>query len=114
METPHCTQLLSIGTADRVSLVKPSDVLYGEADGRFTIFHLCDGSTLVATKNLGVYEERLADHCFYRVHHKYLVNLFHVKYIKRSETSFCELQDQTRIPISKRRLPKLNRFLRVY
>lgn len=60
-------------------VLKISDIIYCEADGYCTHFHLTGGSTITSSKNLKYYEELLSGHRFTRVHHSYLINLSHVK-----------------------------------
>lgn len=56
-----------------------NDIIYCEADGYCTHFHLTQKQKVTSTKNLKYYEEMLSDHNFIRVHHSSLINLKHVK-----------------------------------
>jgi two-component system, LytTR family, response regulator len=51
------------------------EIIYCEADGYCTRFHMKKGTLLTSSKNLKYYEEILGMKGFLRVHHSYLVNL---------------------------------------
>lgn len=57
------------------TLIKTREILFCEADGYCTIFHLTGNSKVTSTKNLKHYEELLSGDHFMRVHNSYLVNL---------------------------------------
>ena len=57
-----------------------------EASGRYTVIYLCDGRTILSSRNLGDYERRLeSSPGFFRIHHSRILNLQYVKRYSRKE-----------------------------
>lgn len=83
-------------------LVTMSDILYLEADGRYSSVHLTGGGKYVVTRNIGEFEEELVAHRFFRIHKSLLVNLEKVSSLHRDHEKI-ELQNGIVLPVSKRK-----------
>jgi two-component system LytT family response regulator len=105
--------LIAVSTAKAIEFLKIEDILYLEADGKYTIFHLIDKKIRVVSKNIGEYEKTLPFHFFFRIHHKYIVNIRKVISINRSEGIYCLLVNGVSLSISKRKQETLRKFLNV-
>ena len=88
-----------------------SEILYLEADGKYTVFYMSDNTKKVVSKNIGEYEKTLPDSIFFRIHHKYIVNLKKVLKINRSDGNYCQLLNGKTLSIAKRRQEELRKFL---
>lgn len=55
------------------------DILWIEADGSYSIFHLADGSKQTVSFNLAVIQRQLPGKDFVRIHHSHIVNFTHVR-----------------------------------
>ncbi len=76
---------IALPCLDGIEFVELNDIVYCEADSNYCTFFLNKGSKTVVSRPLNTYEKLLSDSFFYRIHHKYLVNLKQVnKYIKGS------------------------------
>lgn len=104
---------LAIPTMSKIKLLNIEQVMYCEANGKDTFFYLDNGTHLVAINNIGVYEKLLGNNAFFRVHHKYLVNLQMVKHIDKIGGNSCELLHGISLPISTRKIEMLYKFLRL-
>jgi two-component system LytT family response regulator len=104
-------KLLAISTIKSIEFIKINDIIYLEADGKYTVFYLIDGKEKVVSKNLGEYEKILPSHYFYRIHHKYIVNLREVATINKADGNYCHLKDGKSLSIAKRRQEPLRKFL---
>lgn len=102
---------IAISLPGKVAIIKQKDVVFLEADGRFTNFYLKNETISRSTKNLGFYEELLDNTSFFRIHHKYVVNINEVLTIESGESSFCEFSHHEKLPISKRKLAELYKFI---
>ena len=82
IETRHTKvqdlDIIAIPTLAKVGLEHTKNILFFEAQGRYTIIHLVD-KQIVSSKNLGEYEKRLKGRGFFRVHNSYLINLSKLK-----------------------------------
>ncbi|WP_299114022.1 LytTR family DNA-binding domain-containing protein [uncultured Winogradskyella sp.] len=107
--------IIAIPTLSKVELEHTKDILFFEAQGRYTTIHLIDNKQIVSSKNLGEYEKKLKNKGFYRVHNSYLINLSKLKQMYKKRNNFIlELKGhQKPIPISKRKVDSLKRFLKI-
>lgn len=106
-------KLIAISTSKSIEFLMVRDIVYLEADGKYTIFHLTSGNTKVVSKNIGEYEKILPQQVFYRIHHKYIVNLQKVQNINKTEGSYCHLVNGISLTIAKRRHELLRKFLNI-
>lgn len=105
------SKIIAIPSMDSIDLIETVELLYLEADGNYTIFHLLNGDTIISSKNLGVYESQLDSNTFFRIHHKYFVNIKMVKSINKTGENYCKMVNGKELPIAKRRQLLLYRFL---
>ncbi|MFP3591065.1 LytR/AlgR family response regulator transcription factor [Chryseobacterium sp. SIMBA_038] len=74
---------ISLPTLQGFKLTNITDIIRCEADSSYTTFYLSDKTKIIVSKTLHEFEEHLSEHNFFRIHHKHLINLFHLKeYIK--------------------------------
>jgi len=107
-------RMLGIASMDRIEVVNVDAIVYIQADGRYTHFHLLDGSKKTASKNLGEYEKLLPLEDFVRVHHSYIVNMTYVKSIQKTDGYFLELfKSEEAIPIAKRKQETVVKYLKL-
>lgn len=83
------------------------------ADGHYSrILH--DGGEFFCPWPISRLERALTSPSFLRTHRSYIVNLDHVVGFKRvSDKGFCVVADENRIPVSRSKLPKVQRALGV-
>ena len=106
------TQIAVKTAKSEIRVVMLKDILYLKSEGRYTIINLKDNTSLVACKNLGIYEEMFKDINFIRVHNSYIVNFQHLNQIIRdSGGQHCVLFNDKIIPISNRRFSKVKEHL---
>ncbi|HTI92820.1 MAG TPA: response regulator [Puia sp.] len=80
-----------------------SDIIYCEAESSYTIFHMVNGTNIVASKSIIDYELLLEDNFFCRVHKSYLINLAHMKEYMRGEGGRVILTNGKEVEVSRRR-----------
>lgn len=74
---------ISLPTLQGFKLTNITDIIRCEADSSYTTFYLSDKTKIIVSKTLHEFEDHLSEHNFFRIHHKHLINLFHLKeYIK--------------------------------
>lgn len=99
----HEDYKLAIPTLEGLTFVKCSDIVYCEASGNYTTFFLRDDRKYVVSKTLKEYENLLANHQFFRIHHSYLVNLKEIVKYTRGEGGFVTLTNGVNLDVSKRK-----------
>ena len=76
-------------------------------------FFLKMEKTIVSSKNLGGYEKILKNKSFFRIHHRYLVNLEKVIKIDKAGGNYCILGKEKSLPVAKRKQELLIRYLKI-
>ncbi|UUV22356.1 LytR/AlgR family response regulator transcription factor [Paenimyroides aestuarii] len=105
---------ISIVSTDKVDTIKKADILFCKSDGRYTTFYLKNNRQIVASKNLGEYEQLFANDYFFRIHHSYIVNLDNLMLISKKENNyFCDMINNYSLPIAKRRIESLRVFMKM-
>ena len=105
-------KLVTISNIDKVSFIKNEEILFCKSSGRYTEFYLKNKRKLIASKSLGEYEQELDQNYFYRIHKSFIVNLNCIQQINKKAGNYCELEDGTSLPISRRRLDGLIQYLK--
>ena len=86
------------------------DILYISAEDKYAIVYTKNGH-FISDTSLNRYEEQLGTYGFYRIHRKYLVNVYH----HRSLNDNCaNLSDGSSLPISKSKACDYRDFVFVY
>ena len=107
-------EYVAISSIDEINFLKMDDIMYCQANGKYTKFFLTNRNTFLSSKNLGDYESRVLDEShFFRVHNSYIVNMRFVARIDKRDGMSCELLNGINIPISSRKLEKFNRYIRI-
>jgi two-component system LytT family response regulator len=105
---------IAIPSVDNIAFVKYQDILYLEADGRYTTFYLANDKKVTASKNMCDYEQVLDTSIFFRVHKSYIVNLNQIKKIHKTNGNYLEFYNtKTTIPIARRRYNDLRVCLNI-
>lgn len=82
-------------------VIEQDDILYCQADGRYTRIFIVQGKSILTSHLLKEVELKLSPKGFCRIHHSYLINLNHITHIKGCKG--ITLKGGIHIPIAKRR-----------
>jgi two-component system LytT family response regulator len=104
---------VAISSVDKVELIQMKEIIFCQADGKYTNFHLTDGRKIMSCRNLGEYSTILDSNYFFRIHHSYIINLRHISKISKKDGYFCELSNKVTLPIAKRRQDDFNKFIKL-
>lgn len=83
--------------------IDPQDILYASAEDNVAVLHLAGKETVRLTKSLSWVEELLEDHGFCRIHHSYLINLYHMNEYVRQDGGYVIMNDKKLISVARRR-----------
>lgn len=101
---------IAIPDINGLSFLNIDDIVYCEADGNYTTIY-CAQERKVVCYTLARFETTLFDFGFLRVHHKYLVNLNHVKsYTKGKGGGYLIMETDDVVPVSARKKGELFRL----
>lgn len=104
---------IAIPYVNKIELVSIDSIMYIEADGKYSIFHINGSKEKIASRNLGEYEKILDPKIFFRTHHRYIVNVNMIAKIHKEDGGYCELKNGVNISIAKRRQDYFNKFLKL-
>ncbi len=94
---------IAIPNSDGLEFIKISDILYCEADGSYCYVHLVDGKKILVAKPLLHAEKLLKPYDFCRIHHSFLINLFHVEKYIRGDGGTVIMQGGVYLPVARNR-----------
>ena len=109
MKEREFQKVIPIPSLDGTHLIKPSEILYCEADGSYTQFRLENNKTLVLSKSIKHAEEVLDDKRFLRVHRSFIININKVNKLHFQGGGYVEI-DSKDIPISKNQAETLRKL----
>jgi two-component system, LytTR family, response regulator len=96
-----------LSTAEMLHVINVDDIIRCESDNYYTYFYFTDGRKLLVSKTLKENEELLSQHNFIRPHKSHLVNLKYIKSYIRQDGGYILMNDDTRIPVSRRKKDKI-------
>lgn len=79
-----------------------ADVIFCEGVNAYTVFHLSGGRQIIVTRTLKQIAKSYAPRGFYRVHHRYLINLHHLRSVNAKD-NLLEMKNGAEVPISHRK-----------
>jgi hypothetical protein len=66
-------KIIAIASIGKINMLNIEDVIYCEADVKYTKFYLNDDTEYVSSRNIGEYENLLILNSFFRIHYKLLL-----------------------------------------
>ncbi len=94
---------IMVPTQDSIHFLDLHNIIYIRAASNYSLIHLKDGRTILASKTLLHFEEMLAEHRFIRIHASYLVNLAEVVEYRKKDGGWAVMSDGLPIKISRGR-----------
>lgn len=94
---------ITVAVADGFEFVKVADILYLQADGSYSSFHLKSGKIVTTSKNLKFFESILEGYGFFRIHNSTLINLRYIKRMTKTGGGMVIMEDNQEFGISKSR-----------
>jgi two-component system LytT family response regulator len=104
---------VAVSSLDNIELIPMKDIMYCQADGKYTAFFLLNGKKVVSSKNLKEYNSILDSNLFFRIHHSHTINLHHVVKILKKDGYYCELPNGIFLPVAKRRQEDFHKFIKI-
>ena len=80
--------------------LKVSNICYIQGNGAYSILNLQNGKSLIVSKNIKTFSEKLSEKIFFRIHKSYMVNLYYVSKYVKSDGGYLMMENGTTIPVS--------------
>lgn len=101
---PHVkSNRIAVPVLNGYKMIPVQDILYCQAEKEYTYIFCTDQTSICSSTNLGEYEQLLDGYSFCRVHHSYLVNKDHVKQYIKGEGGELVMDNNSNIPVSRRK-----------
>ncbi|WP_415327577.1 LytR/AlgR family response regulator transcription factor [Chryseobacterium sp. MMS23-Vi53] len=94
---------INLPTLQGFKRVNIDEIIRCEADSNYTFIYLSDKSKVVVSKTLCDFEKNLSGHNFFRIHHKHLINLEHLKEYIKGKGGQVVMVDNSVLDVSIRR-----------
>jgi len=104
---PASCQKIALQLDDGIHLIPINDIVRIESNHNYVFIHLFDDRSIFLSSTLKEIDEKLANLTFIRVHNSHLINLLYLKSIQKNTTHYAVIDKNTKVPISRRRLPQL-------
>lgn len=108
------TKTLVLPTYKEYCVVQVDEIIRCESSSYYTTFYLMDGRKIIVAKTLKEYEQLLQNDGFIRVHNSHLVNINRIIKIVKTPELQIVTEDNTLIPVSRRRKEILFEALKKY
>ncbi len=115
LHTPGVIKKITLHDSQGYNIINVDEILYLEGDDNYTSFYLNEHKKVIVSKTLKEYESLLCDIGFIRIHKSSIINLLHLKNIKRENGIDAVMSDGRTLAVSRRRsnelLDKAKQFL---
>lgn len=91
---------IELRTREGIYYIDVKDIMYIEADGRYSTIFVNDNRKIVISKGIGEFDELLADWNFYRTHLSFLVNINYVSKILPADEGEIVMKNNSHITLS--------------
>lgn len=103
IQNKESPKFLTIQSGKGFTVIEIPKIVKLEANQKYTVFYLSDGSQEVATKNIKEYEELMDDSSFVRLHRSCIIHLSYLeKYIPGAEPVAC-MSNGEKVVVARRR-----------
>lgn len=97
---PNTVAKLMLPTLEGFEIIKPSEILYCEADNNLTKFHLINNKQLLICRTLKYFEQILSDYQFVRIHRSHMINLEYVTRYTKGKGGFVTLNNRIELEVA--------------
>jgi two-component system LytT family response regulator len=94
---------INLPTLQGFKRVNVDEIIRCEADSNYTFIYLLDKSKVMVSKTLYDFEKNLSEYNFFRIHHKHLINLEHLKEYIKGKGGQVVMTDNSVLDVSIRR-----------
>lgn len=94
---------IALNDGNVIHYVKINDIIYCQADGSYTVFHLMNSKKIMVSKLLKEYEDLFSDFNFLRTHHSYLINTSKISKFDKADGGQLIMEENHSVPVSARK-----------
>lgn len=94
---------IALNDGNVIHYIKVNDIIYCQADGSYTVFHLMNSKKIMVSKLLKEYEDLFSDFSFLRTHHSYLINTSKISKFDKADGGQLIMDENHSVPVSARK-----------
>lgn len=94
---------IALNDGNVIHYIKVNDIIYCQADGSYTVFHLMNSKKIMVSKLLKEYEDLFSDFSFLRTHHSYLINTSKISKFDKADGGKLIMEENHSVPVSARK-----------
>jgi two-component system LytT family response regulator len=95
---------LALPVTDGLIFIDVQDIVYLEADGAYTQFHLSNQNKIMVSKKIKDFENALnLENNFFRTHRSFIINLKKIKQYVKHDGGYILLEQDIQIPLARER-----------
>ena len=103
-----------LSSQEEFIFIQIDQIVHLHSEGNYTTFYLFNKKRIVVSRPIGEFEELLPENSFFRIHQSYIVNIAFVKKIMKEEGGGVVMEDDSQLPISRRRKSDFLDYARRY
>jgi len=103
---------ISIHHGNEIEIISTVDISYLQSENNYTTVVLNSGRSILCSKTLKRFEDRLMASTFMRIHKSYMININHVLSFQPTNM-LLQMCDGTKIPVSRNRKHIILDYLRL-
>jgi len=105
---------ISVADLNGVELIPHNEIVYFKSDGNYSTLFLTSKRTVVVSKTLKHFSEKLPEKQFLRVHKSYVINLSHVKRYVKTDGGELIMSNNDVLPVSRNFRSELLKIIQNY
>jgi two-component system LytT family response regulator len=94
---------ITLNTQEKVYVCKYKEIVRCQSERNYTKFYMSNGKSILVSKTLGEYADRLEQNGFYRPHKAHVINLTYVDSFIKQDGGYILMTDDSTVPLSKNR-----------
>jgi two-component system LytT family response regulator len=99
---------IALPTSNSIKFVEIETILFIKGDGGYSNFYLNDGSTVMVSKTLKVYEDILKEQKnFFRCHKSFIVNILHISDYVKADGGYLVINKVHQVGVSHEKVNEL-------
>lgn len=106
---------IALANGKETRFVFPDEIIYCQSDGNYTVIYFENHEKRMFTKSLKDVCKILPEYMFFRIHHRYVINLsFATKFIEHGSEQEVILFSGINLPVSRRKKSDfMSRFMKI-
>lgn len=102
---------IAFRTQSEIEFVEKEQIIRVEGDGNYSTIYLRDKKKITVSKNLKQVEKLIPEPYFIKTHQSHIINKNFIKRFVKTEGGYFEMQDDSSIPVSRRKKDDVMKLL---